>query len=44
MTPSPSKPTSEDRIRGAFDLARRVAEDPGEYPERFVASLDSETS
>lgn len=30
------KPTPEDHIRGAFDLARRVAEHPEEYPKNFV--------
>lgn len=33
---TPPKPTPEDHIRGAFDLARRVAEHPEEYPKHFV--------
>lgn len=30
------KPTPEDHIRHAFELARRVAEEPEQFPEHFV--------
>lgn len=33
---TPAEPTPEDHIRGAFDVARRVADAPEEYPEHFV--------
>lgn len=33
---SNEKPSAEDHIRHAFDLARRVAEHPESYPEHFV--------